>query len=156
MAAGFLPDDDFAHIVRYAPLVSIDLILKDPDDRVLLGLRMNEPAKGRFFVPGGVIRKNETIEAAYARILQAETGLAIPFDQAKCLGAYQHFYPTNRFGDPAYGTHYVVLAHELKLAERPKIELDSQHSHIRWMSGAEILAAPNVHENTQAYFRPSA
>ncbi|MHB8884308.1 MAG: GDP-mannose mannosyl hydrolase [Methylovirgula sp.] len=153
MTAGFLPDDDFAHIVRYAPLVSIDLILKDPDDRVLVGLRMNEPAKGTFFVPGGVIRKNETIEAAYARILKAETGLAIAFERAKLLGAYQHFYPTNRFGDPAYGTHYVVLAHELRLDARPSIELDSQHSHVRWMSGAEILAAPDVHANTQAYFR---
>ncbi len=153
MTAAFLPDDDFAHIVRYAPLVSIDLILKDPQEMVLVGLRMNEPAKGTYFVPGGVIRKDEAIENAFTRILKAEVGLAVPFAQTKFLGVYQHFYATNRFGNPAYGTHYVVLAHELRLAERPKIELDSQHSHIRWMSGAEILAAPNVHENTQAYFR---
>jgi hypothetical protein len=41
-----------------APLVSIDLIIRDNADRVLLGLRNNEPAKGYFFVPGGIILKD--------------------------------------------------------------------------------------------------
>ena len=47
----FLSDDDFAHIVRYAPLVSIDLIVRDLEENVLLGLRANEPAKNTYFVP---------------------------------------------------------------------------------------------------------
>jgi len=41
---------------------------------LLVGLRTNEPAKNYYFVPGGVIRKNETIELAFERILKAETG----------------------------------------------------------------------------------
>ncbi len=151
--AQFLTDTDFARIVRYAPLVSIDLVIKDPDAHTLVGLRMNEPAKGTYFVPGGVIRKNETIEAAFARILRAETGLQQPLREAKFLGAFEHFYDTNRFGDPAYGTHYVVLAHELRFAARPVVETDAQHSRFRWMSKDEILAAADVHPNTQAYFR---
>jgi hypothetical protein len=57
-----LGEDDFAFIVRNAPLVSIDLIIRDPEHRVLLGRRVNEPAKGHYFVPGGAIRKNETIQ----------------------------------------------------------------------------------------------
>ena len=64
-APQFLSDDDFAHIVRYAPLVSIDLIVRDLEENVLLGLRANEPAKNTYFVPGGVIRKNETIQEAF-------------------------------------------------------------------------------------------
>lgn len=148
----FLPDDDFAHIVRHAPLVSIDLIIKDPHGRTLVGLRTNEPAKGTYFVPGGIIRKNETIRAAFARILQAETGLTTSFDAARLIGAFEHIYTTNRFGDPAYGTHYVVLAHELVLARVQEIAIDAQHSDMRWMSADEIRAAADVHPNTKAYF----
>jgi colanic acid biosynthesis protein WcaH len=148
-----LSDDDFGFIVRNAPLVSVDLIISDPEHRVLLGRRVNEPAKGHYFVPGGAIRKNETIRKAFARILEAETGLHASIDRAKFIGVFEHFYDTNRFGDPEYGTHYVVLAYELSLIERPSVKLDSQHSDIRWLSDAEILSAPDVHPNTKAYFR---
>ena len=51
----FLNNDEFAQVVRNAPLVAIDLIIRDPEQRVLVGLRMNEPAKGKWFVPGGTI-----------------------------------------------------------------------------------------------------
>jgi hypothetical protein len=47
---------------------------KDPDRHVLIGMRTKEPAKGTFFVPGG-IRKNETLANAFARIIKSETGL---------------------------------------------------------------------------------
>lgn len=150
----YVPDEDFGRVIRWAPLVSIDLILRDPQGMVFVGLRNNEPARGVYFVPGGVIRKNERIAAAFARILKAETGLEILFEQARLLGAYEHFYETNRFGDVAYGTHYVVLALELWLDLRPAIAMDSQHSSARWMSPQEILSAPDVHENTKSYFRP--
>ena len=117
------------------------------------GLRTNEPAKNCYFVPGGVIRKNETIELAFARILRAETGCRGSHSDARLLGAFQHFYSTNRFGDPTYGTHYVVLAYELRLDYRPAVVLDSQHSESKWMTEADLISANNVHENTKAYFR---
>ncbi len=135
----FLSNDDFTHVIRLAPLVSIDILVKDPDNYVLVGMRVNEPAKGRYFVPGGVIRKNETIAKAFKRILKVETGSRASIREAKLIGAYEHFYTTNRFGSGDYGTHYVVLAYELKLRRRPMIKPDAQHSDMRWMSGAEIL-----------------
>jgi len=50
-------------------LVSIDLIIRNARDEVLLGLRSNEPAKGFYFVPGGMIRKGERLGEAFASIL---------------------------------------------------------------------------------------
>ena len=38
-------DDEFAQIVRLAPLVSIDLIIRDAKQNALVALRRNEPAK---------------------------------------------------------------------------------------------------------------
>ena len=65
----FLSTDEFTFVVRNAPLVSFDIVIKDPDGNVLVGMRTNEPAKGKYFVPGGIIRKNETLADAFARIL---------------------------------------------------------------------------------------
>ncbi len=150
--AHHLKNDDFAHIVRHAPLVSIDIIIKDHESNVLVGLRTNESAKDYYFVPGGVIRKNETIGNAFTRILDAEIGYRAALSEANFLGVFEHFYETNRFGCLDYGTHYVVMAYELNLDHRPLVDLDPQHSEIRWMSEADIISATKVHPNTKAYF----
>ena len=147
-----LSDADFSHVVRLAPLVSIDLVIKDPEQKALVGLRVNEPARSTYFVPGGVIRKNETIKKAFARIIKAELGFNHGFNEASFIGVFEHFYETNRFAHPDYGTHYVVLAYRLELPERPPIRLDAQHRAIRWMTPTEIISAPDVHPNTQVYF----
>jgi colanic acid biosynthesis protein WcaH len=146
-------DKTFAVVAKSAPLIAIDLILRSPDGTVFVGLRNNEPAKGVYFVPGGRVRKNEALDHAFQRILAAETGLAATRSNARFVGVYEHFYSTNRFGDPTYGTHYVVLGYELTLATRPVISLDSQHSEYRWLSEDALLSASDVHENTKAYFR---
>jgi colanic acid biosynthesis protein WcaH len=149
-----LSDEDFAHLVRHGILSSIDIVLRDPEGMILVGRRTNEPARGLYFVPGGAIRKNERIADAFARILMAETGLALAFSQARLLGVYEHIYPTNRYGDPAYGTHYIVQGYELGLRGRPDVPPDAQHSDFRWMTSDALLAAPDVHENTKVYLRP--
>lgn len=148
-----LTREDFIHVIRSTPLVAIDLVLRDPEGRVLVGLRTNEPAAGVYFVPGGCIRKGEKIADAFARLLAVETGLEGSIASARLLGAYEHFYDTNRYHEPGIGTHYVTLGYELRLDRRPEIKMDDQHSAIRWMTPAELLAAPDVHENTKAYLR---
>jgi colanic acid biosynthesis protein WcaH len=91
-APQMLSDDNFSHVVRNAPLVSIDIVIRNPEGRTLVGLRLNEPAKGTYFVPGGVIRKNETIRRAFKRILKTETGIDASLDEARLIGAFDHFY----------------------------------------------------------------
>jgi len=124
-AQNFLSNVDFAHVVRHSPLVSIDVLITDPQNNVLVGFRVNEPARNTYFVPGGVIRKSETIRDAFARILKGEIGLQASLSEARFLGVFEHFYDTNRFENPDFGTHYIVLAHELKLRQRPSVVIDS-------------------------------
>jgi colanic acid biosynthesis protein WcaH len=144
---------DFHSVVRLAPLVSIDLIIRNARGEVLLGLRNNEPAKGLFFVPGGIIRKQERLHEAFARILKRETNYDARLEDARLIGVYEHFYDANSFGDENFGTHYVVLAHELKLADASALKSDAQHSEMRWWDERDLLASDQVHENTKAYFR---
>ena len=145
-------NDEFVHVVRLAPLVSVDLIIRDADQNVLVAFRTNEPAKGVYFVPGGCIRKNETIENAFMRIIKNETGCSASFADARFLDVFQHFYPSSRYGSSGNGTHYIVLAYEVRFDRRPRIQLDGQHSAYRWMTESELKAATDVHENTKAYF----
>lgn len=46
---------EVAEIVRLTPLVSIDLIVRGGDSRILPGLRDNAPARGYWVVPGSWI-----------------------------------------------------------------------------------------------------
>jgi colanic acid biosynthesis protein WcaH len=153
IAMAKLNDEDFAHVIRLAPLIAIDLILRDPEGKIFVARRNNEPAKGFYFVPGGSIYKNERLDDAFMRILADETGLRAIRSEARFLGVYEHLYSTNCYGDPNFGSHYVVLGYELILKHRPDIHLDAQHSDYRWMSKTELLADAKIHENTKAYFR---
>jgi colanic acid biosynthesis protein WcaH len=83
---------------------------------------------------------------------KAELGLGASIDDARFLGVYEHPYDSNVFGEEEFGTHYVVLAHELNLDHQPPIVSDRQHSGFRWMTPAELTSSPEVHQNTRAYF----
>src|SRR5215469_2802192 len=152
MRPRFRNRDEFAQVVRNTALVAIDLIICNPDLCVLVGLRTNEPARGKWFVPGGVVRKYERLADAFARIVKAEIGLEASIDDAKFVGVYEHLYDSNVFGEDGFGTHYVVLAHQLNLDHRPPIVGDRQHGDFRWMTPTELISSPNVHQNTRVYF----
>ena len=145
-----LTDETFRPIVRHAPLASIDLLIRDERGLLLLGLRNNEPARGSLFVPGGCIRKDETIAAAFARIAREETGLDVAIDQARFVGIFEQMYPANRFSEPGFGTHYIALAYALKLPGSPTLTPDSQHQELVWMRS--YGDDDRAHPYTRAYF----
>ncbi|HTX78286.1 MAG TPA: GDP-mannose mannosyl hydrolase [Longilinea sp.] len=142
----------FLEVVRLSPLVSIDLLVCDPQGRVLLGLRANRPAQNTWFVPGGRIAKDERIAAALARVAHEELGIELDPAQAHFLGVYEHLYPDNFADEPGIGTHYIVLAHEVRLDHLPDKLPADQHHDFRWFTVSELLADPQVHPNTKAYF----
>jgi colanic acid biosynthesis protein WcaH len=151
----FLSHAELDTVIRVAPLIAVDLIIRNAREEVLLGLRKNEPAKGCYFVPGGMIVKNERLADAFARLVKNEIDHAASFDDARLIGVYEHFYDTNRSGHGGYGTHYVVLGYEYSWPTAVLPKPDDQHSELRWWPVAELLASDRVHENTKAYFRPS-
>ena len=148
----FLLRDDFGNVLRHTPLVSIDLIVRDERECVLVGLRRNRPAQGFWFTPGGRIYKDERIDDAFLRITHAELGRALPRSEGTLLGIYEHLYGDNALELHDVSTHYVVLAYQLRVDATSLVLPDSQHGQFRWMSVNEILGDPAVHANTRAYF----
>lgn len=147
-----LPREQFLEVVERAPLTSIDLIVRDPAGRVLLGLRRNQPARGWWFVPGGCIRKDETLDVAFNHIARGELGVDARRADARFLGVYEHFYPDNAGDRPGFGTHYVVQGYALDVEALPVLPPE-QHSEYRWLPVDALMDDPLVHENTKAYFR---
>ncbi|MGO0307328.1 GDP-mannose mannosyl hydrolase [Endozoicomonas acroporae] len=146
-----LPLATFKTVVASTPLVPIDLIIRNKQGHVLLGLRNNRPAQGYWFVPGGRIQKDERLDDAFSRLVSVELGTAAGFDQASFLGLYQNFYLDN-FSVDSFSTYYVVLSYELML----EIDLcdfpEEQHCDYHWFTVDELLSSNQVHQHTKDYF----
>ncbi|MFC5520218.1 NUDIX domain-containing protein [Polaromonas jejuensis] len=159
-AVNVLPAREFAAGVAALPLVSVDWVLTNPDGELLLGRRINAPAQGWWFTPGGRIRKNEVLAQALRRVACGELGLAPElceraWAQARLMGAWDHFYPDSAFS-PSVPTHYVNLPYWWPLSWADvallRLPIGEQHSAWQWLPLADAGQSPLVH----AYVRPYA
>lgn len=145
----------FRTVVAATPLIAIDLVIKNRRGEVLLGLRVNRPAHGFWFVPGGRIQKNESLDTAFRRITLDELGRAFERASARLLGVFEHFYADSVFAAAGAGpdTHYVVLGYCLELDDDPALQPPAeQHQQFRWWPQDELRLSPRVHAHTRAYF----
>ena len=85
-------------------------------------------------------------------LILAELGVEKTLEEARFLGVYEHFYPTNHLDRPGFGTHYVVLAYEVVSPVQDALLPMDQHGEYAWKTEAELLGSPEVHEHTKAYF----
>lgn len=148
----WLPDETFKRVIQYTPLISIDLIVRNEQGEVLLGKRVNAPAKGYWFVPGGRVRKNETLDDAFIRLVCEELGIESGITRAdvKFLGVFEHFYDDCVFGSEV-STHYIVLAYSLVLHNMISAPL-KQHEIFKWISKKDIIQEEKIHHFTKSYF----
>jgi len=160
LPAAQLPVSQFAAAVAALPLVSLDWVITNPDGQLLLGQRLNAPARGWWFTPGGRIRKNEPLDDALRRVATDELVMApslaaqLP-GRARLMGAWDHFYPDSAFS-PSVSTHYVNLPHWLALSWEEiallRLPQGEQHSKWQWLALVDAIQATDVH----AYVRPYA
>lgn len=146
----YLANETFRTVVSSTPLVAIDLVIENGADEFLVGRRINAPAQGFWFVPGGRVLKNETLDAAFLRLSEKELGESLIRGSAEFLGVFEHLYADSIF-DSDVSTHYVVLAYMLRVSELNKLPME-QHNEYRWMSKELIVSAVDVHTNTKQYF----
>ena len=148
-----LPLETFKTVIKNTPLISIDLIVRNKNSKILLGKRLNKPAQGYWFVPGGRIKKNESISDALSRISSIELGFKLDISSGSLLGGYEHFYQDS-YGSDNISTHYIALGYEFELPANAEVKsVDVQHETYQWMSDKALLSSLEVHENTKAYVR---
>ncbi|MFC7069353.1 GDP-mannose mannosyl hydrolase [Halobaculum lipolyticum] len=138
-----LPDDVWETVVSNAPIPSVDLVVRSGDG-VVLARRTNEPAKGEWFVPGGRIRKGETLREAVHRVARIELGVDVTVERE--LGAYDHLYEASDVADSG-GKHYVAHGYVVT-PDAAEFELDAQHDDVRVFAPEDL---PSLHEYVEAY-----
>jgi 8-oxo-dGTP diphosphatase len=67
-------------------IMAADLIIQYPDGRIILIQRKNDPYKGAWALPGGMVEENETVEDAGIREAEEETGVKIKIK--RLVGVY--------------------------------------------------------------------
>jgi len=105
-------------------------VLIEDGNRVLLGQRAVEPAKGMWDILGGFIDAGETAEAAVHREVLEETGLEVRI--ARYLGAYPDTYGPRQLPTLNLGFVAVVRGGTLRAA--------SDVGEVRWFAPDEIPA----------------
>jgi colanic acid biosynthesis protein WcaH len=75
-----LPQSVFYFVTRLTPMVNVDLLIKDQNNRVLLAWRQDQFAGAGWHIPGGIIRYKETIENRIQEVARNEIGCEVSFD----------------------------------------------------------------------------
>jgi colanic acid biosynthesis protein WcaH len=155
---GWLTDEQMKAQVRDGLLVSIDLLIRNGRGKWLLALRKNRPAHSSWFVPGGRIHKGERIPEAFERLVKFEFDIELTYQRSQFVGVFVHYYDDNRWNEPGFGTHYLVLAHLVEVGSDWQDVVNSetaleQHHEVRWFDPKAALADPKVHPYTKQYLR---
>ncbi len=146
-----LPLEIFKTIVEYTPLISIDFIVKNDKEEILLGKRLNAPAKGYYFTLGGRIYKNETMQNAMRRIAKEEIGIELDIVKSQFIGVFEHFYDDS-FADEAISTHYVNHGYSITVGDLDNLP-KAQHTTYEWFGIDALIQSSEVHPYVKDYFK---
>lgn len=128
------------------PSVTVDIVIftiQNKDLKVLLVKRNVEPFKGRWAIPGGFVRINESLEDAAKRELEEETGVREVY-----LEQLYTFGETKR--DPR-GRVITVAYMSLINSENIKLEATTDVSDAQWFSTLKPLSLAFDHEKILKY-----
>jgi len=126
--SGWIDEPLYSKIKQRMPIPCVDLLITY-NDRLLLMKRKNNPAKGKWFTPGGRIFKNETIINAVKRVLLEETGLVS--DSITQCGTMSHVWSD---------VQTITVFHKVD-AESDNIVMNNEHDALKWISEKE----PSLH-----------
>jgi colanic acid biosynthesis protein WcaH len=150
-----LSKEDFSNVVKNTPIIAVDFIVINNENKILLGKRNNNPAKDYYFTLGGVIRKEETIKEATRRISENELNYPLYIDSLKFNGVFEFIYKENFLDNEDFSTHYIVLSYifyDIDNVINPySLGVDdkykNQHEEFIWLSKEEILNNNNMHKD---------
>jgi 8-oxo-dGTP diphosphatase len=128
-----VPEELYSQIVRVMPIPCVDLFVVDDAGCVLLLLRKNEPAAGRWWFPGGRVLFGEQRRDAARRKLQEECGLvSTRFLEIGTFDVVLDFEQDRR-------AHAITTLYEVPVKAGRDVRLDNQSSRACWLTPREWL-----------------
>lgn len=125
--------ETYSKIHALMPILCVDLLIVHAGE-VLLVKRNTEPDKGKWWIPGGRVWKNESLEAAVHR-QAAQLGMEVEIKGM--LGHLDLDFKEDPFGH-GRGTHTVSLVYACASKGR-EVKLDEFHDDYHWWGGKSNL-----------------
>jgi mutator protein MutT len=109
------------------PVVGVGAVVFDRTGRVLLVKRTHDPLRGEWSLPGGGVELGEALEAAVAREIREETGLAVDVGPVvEVLDRIEHA------ADGRVEYHFVIIDY-LCQATDDRLICGSDAEDVRWV-----------------------
>jgi mutator protein MutT len=122
-----IPERLYNKIVSVMPITSVEAIIRDKENRILVLKRNNVPVKGEWWFPGGRVRKGETLNEALIREVKEETGLEI--EVKNLVGVYTRLFPER---------HDISIVF-LCFAKAGNLRLNQEHSDAKFLNIKEAM-----------------
>lgn len=150
-----LPLDLFLFASRITPLISVDLLIQDDQNRTLFTWRDDEIFGTGWHLPGGVIRHNESFAERIRKVGQLELGADLTFDPIPC----RFVEDLNR--SKRDRGHFIAFLYRCRLTTQPDEALryretgEPRVGDWAWFEGTPQPLI-QVHEVYEPYFNPSS
>jgi 8-oxo-dGTP diphosphatase len=113
------------------PIVGVGAIIVC-DGKLLLEKRKNEPGKGKWSIPGGLVELGESVEQAVIREVREETGLEV--EKPKHIDVVDNVVRDEN-GEVKY--HFVIIDYFVKL-KGGTMKAMSDAEELRWVTLDEV------------------
>ncbi|NIM44750.1 MAG: NUDIX domain-containing protein [Nitrososphaeria archaeon] len=127
----WVEDELYKVILEKLPVVTVDAVIVH-NDKFLLLKRNNPPVKDEWWIAGGRVFKNETLEAAVKRKVLEETGL-------NCKILCQAGVLNQLFSEENVHT---VTIYFLMESDSMNVKLNDDHSEYKWVAKLDPDAHP--------------
>ncbi|MEM3956177.1 MAG: NUDIX hydrolase [Candidatus Bathyarchaeia archaeon] len=119
------------------PLVGVGAVVC-ADGKILLIRRANEPGKGLWSIPGGLVEVGERIVDAVKREVEEETGIKV--EVGRLIDVVENIIFD---GDGRVKFHYILIDFEAKpVSEKLEIKPSPEVLEARWFTPEEIKNLP--------------
>jgi 8-oxo-dGTP diphosphatase len=127
------------------PVVGVGAVILE-GDKILLEKRKNEPSKGKWSVPGGLVELGESVEQAVIREVKEETGLEVYEPR---LVDVVNYVSLGERGAVMY--HYVIVDYLVAVKSgKPKAASDADA--LKWVPFSEVEEY-DLTESFRRFFR---
>jgi 8-oxo-dGTP diphosphatase len=124
----WIPESLYNQIVSVMPIPTVEAIILNKENNILVLKRNNPPAKNHWWFSGGRVQKGETIDEALVRKVKEETGLDV--EVGRLVGVYTRLFPER---------HDIAITFLCKSRDG-KITLNQEHSEASFMSVKDAVA----------------
>ena len=120
-----IPETTFNLFESLMPLASVNAIISNEKNEVLIVKRNIKPAKNLYWFPGGIIKKGQTFQEALQDEIQEELGLKWSnLEIVKLLNVASCRFETR---------HTIEINFLLRIKQDTKIQLNKEHSEYQWI-----------------------